>query len=87
VLGTAFGVPNGSYPAPKATRLDYLGPGFIRYHPHGFIRPSFWLDNPLDSTANAGPESGTLACQSAAFSGMILCMGQEIDDKLQSNSR
>jgi len=47
------------------------------HHPHGFIRLSFWLDNPLDSTANErlikskvqasrhprGPESGTLALE------------------------
>jgi hypothetical protein len=33
------------------------------------------------------PESETLASHSAAFSGMIPSMEQEIDGKLQSNSR
>jgi hypothetical protein len=33
------------------------------------------------------PESETFACQSAAFSRMLPSMEQEIDDKLQSNSR
>jgi hypothetical protein len=45
-------VPHGSYPAPKTTRLDYLAPGFITQHAPSLIRLSFWLGNPLDSTAN-----------------------------------
>jgi hypothetical protein len=52
VLGTAFGAPRQLSPRPRLRGLDYYAPGFIRYHPYGFIRLSFWLNYPLDSTAN-----------------------------------